>query len=307
MKRQPIAKKRKPGGFREPTTRHFSIDKPFLSIGTFDEKGEVEWQTSDLSLPSHVVLKGRIQPVPIKDLSPVVQLRINGQSFASQKLYGKGRVGPKPLVEGGRIEAVEIYVDGTGAVREEIGKDLQPFQHGELGQDRWIQLSKDGPSAFGENQEVLLYRKPFGIERTKQVLETRTYTSLGRTFVSPPNRFDIDRILRPYGGYCPKGCSPKDIQQLYYSLSETDEKTQVSLSLSSAWDVQKRLKEGVYIEPLPIPEEALNFLQAIEGGYPKIWVCAKGRKELYCAVMCEERENDPQYVDIIFAGYSPSV
>jgi hypothetical protein len=298
------------GGYKAPHTASANQDTPLLNIGGEEGDPEVEWSTQS-AFPLKIVLRAKICPVFLyeRGIQAASQLRINGKAFSPQALYGpasqNGYSRPKEIADYSGCEALELRYEGKGSLQLPFTLETKYFKGLDLG-DFKIELASKEEAAQGN----LIYRKPFAYEHASLAKESRLYVKNEHLFHSPPGRFGIERLLKPHSGFYKPGNPIETMQQIYYDLTEDEEETIISLTLSNDWLQQKKvsflypeeaMKKKLCFWNPPTQEEGLNLSSVLQEGYGSLTLHAGDTQEIYVSAGYQQPTDDPSYLDVFFA------
>ena len=191
----------------------------------------------------------------------------------------------RKIVEGQSLKDVPLY--DPQAVTYDYEEEPETFQWQGValkytGQGRGIFQGKEYifqgiTCSLGHlDLQTPLYIKPFKVERENYEERVTTFRD-GSFLVSPPGLID-GKILRGYGGSYKVGQRLEDIQQIYYTLTSTHDRTRVQLftsiqlldNLTPPPEGGKTHDHQIVFYPPPEREEYLSLSGTLAEGYAHV-------------------------------------
>jgi hypothetical protein len=239
-----------------------------------------------------IVLRCNLCPIPLLNRNIHVQLIAEGETLESAPLYDQNSI-----AYGYNWDQQESCWQGIGLGYAGIGRGVREGTSFDI-QGNTLPFGKlEIPSP--------LYIKPFAVEQSNYQ-ESLTSLPSGRVLRSPPGVLDT-QVFRGYGGYYKPGITLEEIQQIYYHLTSTHDRTRVRLMSSDMLSNQhtppphggRAFDYAVKFIPL-LEEEWLSLPGALAKGYAKLSIISDLGTSVFSSYRCEPVSGVPSTVDIHF-------
>ncbi len=207
-------------GYKAPSTSNVNTGRSQLRIQTdLSELPEIIDQ-KNLS-PLWVRLRVKLKPILIEEGNTEICYSDDHTSYHPISLYGDSEQTRKSL-----HQSIHLVYQGVGS-----------FQDDDFSSEKLLIGSKLPQGKIVIPEDNILYTHSFLTQSAEKIHVKTSLQKDGKIISTPPGLVQANPLWG-YGGYYHEGCDLKKIEQVYFSISRTKQKT--DLQLSSYWFWQEK-------------------------------------------------------------------